>query len=96
MTPEQFYDFLRSHGFTVSHTGGGCTAWYRDMGNGGHFLVSQDLHHEVYPELLPQSSFGVHVGTFEGDEWVPTDVQAEHHTLESAVKHIDLILGGSK
>lgn len=27
-------------GFELEHTGGGCTAWRRDVGNGGYILIT--------------------------------------------------------
>ena len=95
MTPEQYYKFLQSHGFTVMDTGGGCTAWHKELPNDQFILTSHELSHEINPEWLAMG-LPVHVGVFEGDEWLDMDQNSEHLTVASAAQTISKLLEGTK
>jgi len=96
MTTEQFYDFLQSHGLTVWQRGGGCTAWGKELGENRNLIVSQDLHHEIYPEYFGESWLGVCVGIECGNELENVENFCEHHSMRAAMAHIRAILEGTK
>ena len=55
------YQMLTDCGFTIGHTGGGCTAWALDFPN-CEVMISQDSGHIFEPEYMDYC--GVSVGVF--------------------------------
>lgn len=55
------YKMLTECGFTVGHTGGGCTAWHLDFPN-CEVMISQDSGHILEPEYMDYC--GVSVGVY--------------------------------
>jgi hypothetical protein len=51
MNNEQFEQSMRSAGFSIWNTGGGCTAWGFNRADGVDVMACQDLHYEWMPEL---------------------------------------------
>ena len=95
MTNDQFYDFLKSNGFTVTDTGGGCTAWHKTMPDDCFILVSQELTHEMNDDWLAKG-LDIHVGVFWGDEWLETDHNSAHASIDGAAAAITELLEGAK
>lgn len=56
------YEMLTECGFTIGHTGGGCTSWTLDFPN-CEVMVTQDSGHIFDPEYLDYC--GVSVGVYE-------------------------------
>lgn len=55
------YEMLTECGFTIGHTGGGCTAWTLDFPN-CEVMLSQDSGHIFAPEYMDYC--GVSVGVY--------------------------------
>ncbi len=73
MQASDFHHALRELGFAIESTGGGCTAWEFYRANGDLVRVTQDLHHEIYPDLFFDAETGkelcpIEVGTYAYDE----------------------------
>jgi hypothetical protein len=92
MSPTHFYDFLKDNNFTVCSTGGGCTAWVRELPQDQRLLISQDLSHEIDVELLDDNWLGIQIGIFGGEDWTDTDQNSTHATIESAINTIEQLL----
>ena len=55
------YQMLTDWGFTIGHTGGGCTAWSLDFPN-CEVMVTQDAGHILEPDYMDYC--GVSVGVY--------------------------------
>ena len=70
MNNEQFAQAMANNGFYVESTGGGCTAWKFDRLDGSFVWVHQDLHHDIWEDLLATPDGAIEVGIDEGLETV--------------------------
>lgn len=73
MQASDFHKALQELGFLVESTGGGCTAWDFYRADGSLVRVTQDLHHEIHPDLFFDAKTGrelcpIEIGTYDHEE----------------------------
>ena len=54
-------EILKSNGYTVWQTGGGCTSWGKDFENGKSVLIGRDSRHNVDDDA-EYDNLGIKVG----------------------------------
>ena len=60
---------VADNGYTIIHTGGGCTAFAKKIGL-NEILITQDASHEIYEDNM--SDVGVVIGVY------PDDLEGQH------------------
>jgi hypothetical protein len=88
---QSFYDHLERLGFTITHTGGGCTAFYKEWNVGTKepvfIMVSQEANAEIDREYLEE--LGISVGLYAN-----ADMEGEYfltHEVGEAVAQIEIL-----
>lgn len=87
-TAEDFYGFLRQNGFEIMATGGGCTAWEKTQTDGKVILVGQDLHHEIFVDLLDNDWMGIEIGIYSNEDWDETVYFDRFGSIEKAMARL--------
>ena len=66
---EDFMLRVADNGYTIIHTGGGCTAFAKKIGL-NEILITQDASHEIYEDNM--SDVGVVIGVY------PDELEGQH------------------
>lgn len=86
-----FYDYLVGLGFTITHTGGGCTAFYKEWNVGTQspifVMVTQEANAEIDRECMEE--LGISVGLYANE-----DMEGEYfyaHEVNEARAQVEML-----